>query len=62
MSESLKILHEYKYIHRDIKPENFVLGLDDEQDKVYLIDFGLSKKYILFNDNILFLIKIIYYH
>ena len=52
MSESLKILHEYKYVHRDIKPENFVLGLDDEQDKVYLIDFGLSKKYILFNDNI----------
>ena len=30
MTESLKILHENKYVHRDIKHENFVLGIDDE--------------------------------
>ena len=40
MVEALRILHEHKFIHRDIKPENFILGEDDEKDKVYLIDFG----------------------
>ena len=32
-------------IHRDIKPENFVMGLNHNSNKVYLIDFGLAKKY-----------------
>ena len=48
MVEALRILHEHKFIHRDIKPENFILGEDDEKDKVYLIDFGLSKKFNFF--------------
>ena len=45
MTESLKILHENKYVHRDIKPENFLVGLSDKTDKIYLIDFGLAKHY-----------------
>ena len=33
-------------IHRDIKPENFCLGKEQANfDKLYLIDFGLSKIY-----------------
>ena len=45
MLERLKALHESCYIHRDIKPENFTLGLGPHKDLVYLIDFGLAKKY-----------------
>jgi len=32
-------------IHRDIKPDNFVLGLGEKSKKIYLLDFGLAKKY-----------------
>lgn len=28
-----------------IKPDNFAIGLDEESTKIYLIDFGLAKKY-----------------
>ena len=38
-------LHKHYYIHRDIKPENFVIGIDDQSNVIYLIDFGLSKRY-----------------
>lgn len=36
-------LHHKHYIHRDIKPDNFVTNL--AKDKIYLIDYGLSKYY-----------------
>ena len=39
-------LHQNQIIHRDIKPDNFVLGLNDKQNIVYCIDYGLSKKYM----------------
>ena len=40
-------LHRYGYVHRDIKPENFLLGLGEgERDNIYVIDFGLTKKYV----------------
>ncbi|CAD8209102.1 unnamed protein product [Paramecium octaurelia] len=42
MIQLLKDLHHSNIIHRDIKPENFVVY----QDKIHLIDFGLSKQYI----------------
>ena len=32
-------------MHRDLKPENIVIGRLEEIDKIYLIDFGLSKSY-----------------
>ena len=47
--ERLKDLHDKKIIHRDIKPENFLIGRKNKERTIYLIDFGLSKKYI--NDN-----------
>lgn len=46
MIECVRQIHSRNYLHRDIKPENFMIGVDDEDWKVYIIDFGLSKKYI----------------
>ena len=40
--EKIQILHELGYIYQDIKPENILIGVDDECNKIYLIDFGLS--------------------
>jgi serine/threonine protein kinase len=45
MIQRIQDLHNKNYIHRDIKPENFLIGIEDNSNTVYLIDFGLSKKY-----------------
>ncbi|KAH0787913.1 hypothetical protein GPJ56_008262 [Histomonas meleagridis] len=45
MISSVEYLHKKSFIHRDIKPENFVMGLGSKGNQLYIIDFGLSKKY-----------------
>jgi serine/threonine protein kinase len=49
-------IHEVGFIHRDIKPENFLLTLD-KPTKICLIDFGLSKLYVINNKHIDFKYK-----
>lgn len=41
----MEYIHKKNYIHRDLKPENFMIGLREYKDILYLIDFGLSKRY-----------------
>lgn len=43
--QRIEYLHSRHMIHRDIKPENFMFGVDGKAHHIYVIDFGLSKKY-----------------
>ncbi|XP_022080523.1 casein kinase I-like isoform X2 [Acanthaster planci] len=41
----VEYVHNKNFIHRDIKPDNFLMGLGKKGNLVYIIDFGLAKKY-----------------
>lgn len=43
--DRLEDLHHSSYVHRDLKPENFAIGQGQASQLVYLLDFGLAKKY-----------------
>ncbi|EAX99205.1 CK1 family protein kinase [Trichomonas vaginalis G3] len=45
MISCVEYIHSKNFIHNDIKPDNFVMGRDEKPNQVFVIDFGLSKKY-----------------
>ena len=45
MINILEFIHNKHIVHRDLKPDNFVMGINESAKNVYLLDFGLAKKY-----------------
>ncbi|XP_062223523.1 casein kinase 1-like protein 3 isoform X2 [Phragmites australis] len=45
MITRIEFMHSKGYLHRDIKPDNFLMGLGRKANQVYVIDFGLAKRY-----------------
>ena len=46
MLSRIHFIHQKSFLHRDLKPDNFLMGLGRNDSKVYLIDFGLAKRYL----------------
>ncbi|TYI17293.1 hypothetical protein ES332_A07G013400v1 [Gossypium tomentosum] len=45
MINRVEFFHSKAFLHRDIKPDNFLMGLGRRTNQVYIIDYGLAKKY-----------------
>ncbi|KAG9390256.1 Protein kinase domain [Carpediemonas membranifera] len=43
--DNMQSLHMAGVVHRDIKPQNFIFTLDPRENRLALIDYGLSKKF-----------------
>lgn len=42
----LEFMHTRGFLHRDIKPDNFLVGRAQGANTIFIIDYGLSKRYI----------------
>jgi serine/threonine protein kinase len=45
MVTRLEQIHRKGFVHRDIKANNFMIGAGEDCRTVYIIDFGLAKRY-----------------
>jgi serine/threonine protein kinase len=43
--ENIEVMHELGYVYRDIKPDNFVMGIGKRSKELFMVDFGLCKRF-----------------
>lgn len=46
MIKRVEYIHSRRIIHRDIKPDNFAIGRGKHKHRIFIIDFGLAKKFM----------------
>jgi len=45
MLRRIEYVHSKNFLHRDIKPDNFLMGHGKRGNQVFIIDFGLAKRF-----------------
>ncbi|PHU21631.1 Casein kinase I isoform delta, partial [Capsicum chinense] len=45
MIDRVECMHSRGFLHRGMMPENFLMGLGRKANQVYIIDYGLAKKF-----------------
>jgi serine/threonine protein kinase len=43
--QRIRHFHNKSLLHRDLKPSNFIFGIGKDTNKLFLVDFGLAKRY-----------------